>query len=87
MRAEVRVDSLGQMTGQVVKRAWSWTVACWFLGISTNFLLVVAGQDVRALLVVRGVAAVGMLTGLTVAVPLTIWWLVARRSRSSAGPG
>jgi hypothetical protein len=72
------------VTGQVVKRAWSFTLGCWFVAVLANLLLVLADQDIRALLIVRGLAAGAMLTGLAVAVPLTLWWLVARRGRSSS---
>jgi hypothetical protein len=72
------------MTGQVVKRAWALTLGCWFVAVFANLLLVLADEDIRALLLVRGVAAGGMLIGLGFAIPLTLWWLVTRRGRSSS---
>ncbi len=66
------------MTGRIVKQAWLLTGLCWFVGVFSNFLLSVSEQDVRALLVIRGLAAALMLTGLAVSVVLTLWWLLTR---------
>lgn len=70
------------MTGQIVKRAWLLTAACWAVGVFANFLLIVTGDDLRGLLIIRGLAAALMLTGLAMSVVLTLWWLVARRGRA-----
>lgn len=70
------------MTGQIVKRAWFLTGLCWLVGVAANLLLVVSGEDLRALLIIRGLAAALMLTGLAMSVVLTLWWLVARRGRT-----
>lgn len=70
------------MTGQIVKRAWLLTGLCWLVGVVANLLLVVSGEDLRALLIIRGLAAALMLTGLAMSVVLTLWWLVTRRRRA-----
>ncbi|GAA1479225.1 hypothetical protein GCM10009623_36710 [Nocardioides aestuarii] len=67
------------MTGLIVKRAWLLTALFWAIGVTTNLLLVVSGGDVRALLIIRGLAAALMLTGLAMSGVLTLWWLVTRR--------
>lgn len=70
------------MTGEIVKRAWLLTGLCWAVGVFSNLLLVVGGEDVRLLLIIRGLAAALMLTGVATSVVLTLWWLVARRGRA-----
>jgi hypothetical protein len=50
--------------------------------VFANFLLLVTDEDLRALLIIRGLAAALMLTGLAMSVVLTLWWLLTRRGRA-----